>query len=102
MAGVSRVPCLTSWQAAHDTRHLRRGGPYHSCVATDFVECHLPRHSYTFSNRRIGIPSRDRALVVKTNASGIGPCQLFYRNPFIDLDPREAASIGWKAYLWMP
>lgn len=40
------------------------------------------------------------SLKMETNASGIGPCQLFYRNPFIDLG--EASSIGWQAYLWRP
>lgn len=54
----------------------------------------------------IGLGNQDKqglvSLKMETNASAIGPCQLFYRNPFVDLDPREAYNIGWRAYVWMP
>jgi hypothetical protein len=40
------------------------------------------------------------SLKYETNASGIGPLQIFYRNPFIDRG--EALEFGWQVYLWRP
>jgi hypothetical protein len=36
----------------------------------------------------------------ETNATGVGPLQLFYGNPFIDR--REALELGWEIYVWRP
>jgi hypothetical protein len=40
------------------------------------------------------------AIKYETNLSGVGPLQLFYRNPF--MDQGEASGLDWQLYLWRP